>query len=365
MTPRENILRALRRQDPDYVPWGLDLCESLRAKLKEERGADDFYAYYQLPYRYIGIGPTRLPPQFDAFYPSGTLPADASIDEWGVGYVPANFAHFSSMRHPMESFTTSQEVWNFPEPDFLADYRWEGVAQRIQAVKDAGYLAVYSAVQVFEPAWYLRGLENMLIDLYEENEIGKACLERICRIQQAIAAKMAGMGIDMIVFGDDVGTQKSMMMSKKIWQNQIRFTMERCIAAAKQVNPDILAYYHSDGNILDIIPDLIEIGVDVLNPVQPECMDPVKIKEMYGNRLSFWGTIGTQTTMPFGSVKEVEETTRRMIETVGKGGGLVIAPTHLLEPEVPLENIDAFYRTVRTYGKYRPSESPEPSCGRT
>ena len=144
-----------------------------------------------------------------------------------------------------------------------------------------------------------------------------------------------------------------MMMSKTIWRNQIRFTMERCIAAAKRVNPDVLAYYHSDGNILDIIPDLIEIGVDVLNPVQPECMDPVEIKEMYGSRLSFWGTIGTQTTMPFGSVKEVEETTRRMIETVGKGGGLVIAPTHLLEPEVPLENIDAFYRAVRKYGKYR------------
>jgi Uroporphyrinogen-III decarboxylase len=118
------------------------------------------------------------------------------------------------------------------------------------------------------------------------------------------------------------------------------------------MKPDIIAYYHSDGVIYDIIPDLIEIGVDVLNPIQPECMDPVKIKEMYGNRLSFWVTIGTQTAMPFGCPKEVEEKVKIMIEKVGKEGGLVIAPTHLLEPEVPWENIIAFVDAVKKYGKY-------------
>lgn len=356
MTPRENMLRALRRQDPEYVPWGMDLCDSLKKKLFEERGAEDFYSYYELPYRYVWLQPTRLNGQYDGCYAPGSLPENAWIDEWGVGHVPAGLAHFSSMRHPMENFTTAKEVWDFPAPDFLADYRWEGVAEQVRKIKEAGYLAAYTAIQVFEPAWYLRGLENMLVDLYEENEIGKACLERVCRIQEQVSAKIAEMGVDLIVFGDDVGTQKSMMMSKDIWHDQIRFTMERCIAAAKRVNPDVLAYYHSDGNILDIIPELIEVGVDVLNPIQPECMDPVEVKEMYGDRLSFWGTIGTQTTMPFGSAQEVAETTRRMIETVGKGGGLVIAPTHLLEPEVPLENIDAFYRTVRQYGKYQDSK---------
>lgn len=352
MTPRENILRALRRQNPDYVPWGMDLCETLVKKLQEERGVQDFYTYYQLPYRYVGLRPTRLTGQYHAYYPTGALPDNATIDEWGIGHVPAGLAHFSSMKHPMEKFSTAKEVWDFPAPDFLEEYRWEGVAEQIRQIQEAGYLAVYSAIQVFEPAWYLRGLENMLMDLYDENEIGRACLEHVCRIQEQISAKIAGLGIDMIVFGDDVGTQKSMMMSKDIWENQIRFTMERCIQAAKRVNPNVLAYYHSDGNILDIIPELIEIGVDILNPVQPECMDPVMIKDLYGDRLSFWGTIGTQTTMPFGTAKEVKETTRHIIETVGKGGGLVIAPTHLLEPEVPLENIDAFYQTVRQYGRY-------------
>lgn len=346
------MLCALRRQNPEYVPWAMDLCESLVQKFREERGVEDFRVHFQLPYRYIQLKPTHLREQYASYYPAGTLPADGWVDEWGIGHIPSALAHFSSMYHPMQHFTTPQEVWDFPVPDVLSDYRWEGVAEQIRQIKEAGYLAVYSAIQVFEPAWYLRGLENMLVDLYEENEIGQACLERVCRIQKLVSARMAEMGADMIVFGDDVGTQKSMMMSREIWNDQIRFTMERCISAAKRVNPELLAYYHSDGNILDIIPDLIEIGVDVLNPIQPECMDPVAIKAQYGDKLSFWGTIGTQTTMPFGSVVEVEQTTRHMIETVGKGGGLVIAPTHLLEPEVPLENIEAFYRTVRQYGVY-------------
>ena len=102
----------------------------------------------------------------------------------------------------------------------------------------------------------------------------------------------------------------------------------------------------------DIIPELIEIGVDVLNPVQPECVDPVALKEQYGDRLSFWGTIGTQTTMPVGTPEEVRENVRHMIETVGKGGGLLVAPTHLLEPEVPWENIEALIQAVKDYGTF-------------
>jgi uroporphyrinogen decarboxylase len=101
-----------------------------------------------------------------------------------------------------------------------------------------------------------------------------------------------------------------------------------------------------------IIPDLIEIGVDILNPVQPECMDPGRIKGQYGDRLSFWGTIGTQTTLPFGTPGDVEDAVKRNIATVGVGGGLLLAPTHMIEPEVPWENIEALIAAVKKYGSY-------------
>jgi uroporphyrinogen decarboxylase len=110
--------------------------------------------------------------------------------------------------------------------------------------------------------------------------------------------------------------------------------------------------HHCDGDATDIVGEFIECGVDVLNPVQPECMDPVAVKREYGKDLAFWGTIGTQTTMPFGSPEDVRAEVRNMIETVGKGGGLLLAPTHTVEPEVPWENIIAFFEACQEHGVY-------------
>jgi uroporphyrinogen decarboxylase len=139
-------------------------------------------------------------------------------------------------------------------------------------------------------------------------------------------------------------------MSPKHWREFVKPRLAALIsAAAKHGLPTCL---HSCGCIREIIPDLIEIGLTVLNPVQPECMDPVALKKQYGGQLAFWGTIGTQTTMPFGAPAEVKATVKRMIETVGKGGGLVLAPTHVLEPDVPWENILAFFQAVEEYGRY-------------
>jgi uroporphyrinogen decarboxylase len=128
--------------------------------------------------------------------------------------------------------------------------------------------------------------------------------------------------------------------------------MARIIAAARGIKPDLHIFYHSDGDCRAIIPELIEIGVTVLNPVQPECMDPVQLKADYGNKLAFWGTIGTQTTMPFGTPDEIRALVRERIETVGKGGGLLLSPTHTLEPDVPWENVLAFVRAASaSFGK--------------
>jgi uroporphyrinogen decarboxylase len=114
----------------------------------------------------------------------------------------------------------------------------------------------------------------------------------------------------------------------------------------------MLIFYHSDGNATAIVPDLIEIGVDILNPVQSECMDPGEMKRLYGDRLSFWGTIGTQTTLPFGTPDDVRREVKTRMETVGVGGGLVLAPTHMVEPDVPWENLVALVEAVHEYGVY-------------
>ncbi len=158
--------------------------------------------------------------------------------------------------------------------------------------------------------------------------------------------------MDVLILGDDVSMQTGMLMSPAAWRKWFKGRLRSIIAEARSVKPHLPVFYHSDGNPAAIIPDLIEIGVTVLNPVQPECIDPLAVKQQYGDRLALWGTIGTQTTMPFGTPAEVRAEVRKRIETVGADGGLILGPTHSLEPDVPWENIVALYDAIEMYGRY-------------
>ena len=147
--------------------------------------------------------------------------------------------------------------------------------------------------------------------------------------------------------------QDAMLISPALWRKWVKPRYASMIDAAKEINSDVIIWYHSDGRIEPIIPDLIEIGVQVLNPVQPEAMDPAHIKSLYGDKLAFWGTVSIQQTMPFGSPDDVRAEVKQRIETVGRGGGFILAPSHVLEPEVPWENVLAFVQAAREYGSYR------------
>lgn len=160
------------------------------------------------------------------------------------------------------------------------------------------------------------------------------------------AKKLVEMGVDMIWTGDDVGTQSTMMISPKLWRRFFKPRMAEFIAALKKINPGVKVAYHSDGMIYPIIPDLIEIGVDVLNPIQPACMNPERVKKEFGNKLCFWGSIDEQYTLPFGSPAEVEHEIRSRLKTLGKNGGLIIGPTHHVQLDTPMENFWAMVNTI-------------------
>ncbi|MEG1754423.1 MAG: uroporphyrinogen decarboxylase family protein, partial [Christensenella sp.] len=323
----------------------------LKKELFQRFNTEDVVKAYDMPIQYI-----ELPPAVKAGIDYSVYHQNASelsfIDEWGVGHKRGSVEHFTHMYPPMGDFETPQEVQNYPFPDMLCDERWQSVRLQNEAAHKDNRATAFFAVQVFEPAWYLRGLDNLLVDMLTDHDMAFACMNKMTEIQCKIAAKAAQCGVDIIVFGDDVGTQRALMLSLDAWREWIMPATAATIKAAKAVNPDVLAFYHSDGVIDEIIPDLIKIGVDILNPIQPECVNPIRLKELYGDKLSFWGTIGTQTTMPFGTENEVRENVRKMIETVGEGGGFCVAPTHLLEPEVPWANINAFVSAVNDFGKY-------------
>ena len=350
MTERENLIRVLRRKKPDHVPFYFELCPSLHEEFQRKTGQTDYNEYYQFPIRYIGLPPSRLQHDFTRYFDH--LKPGVFFNEWGVGFEPHGFEHFTVFLHAMEKFTTPEEVMAFPAPDVLADYRWAEVERQTREFHDRGLAVAFSEIMIFEIAWYLRGLDNLLADMLVDEKMARACLNRSRDLQVKMAENAARAGVDVILFGDDIGTQRGMMMDPELWRQWIKPAEKMAISAAKAVNPDVFVFYHSDGNINDVIDDLIEIGVEVLNPVQPECVDPIAIKEKYGDQLALWGTIGTQTTMPFGTPEDVRRTVQEMIEGAGYDGGLVLAPTHMLEPEVPYENIEAFLRAVKELGQY-------------
>jgi uroporphyrinogen-III decarboxylase len=200
---------------------------------------------------------------------------------------------------------------------------------------------------IFETAWALRGLEALLMDMLADPDIADAILDIPFRYHLAAAKRLARMGVDMIWTGDDVGSQKAMMISPDTWRRFFKPRMATFISEVKAVKPGIKIAYHSDGNIEPIIPELIEIGLDVLNPIQPASMDPATIKRRYGDKLCFWGTIDEQNTLPFGSPEDVRREVRQRIETVGRSGGLIIGPTHHVQLDTPIENFEAMVDEIR------------------
>ena len=262
-------------------------------------------------------------------------------------------AHFQEMLHPMESLTNVEEIYKYPFPDFNEEYRWDNVNLHVKAIIKNDLIAVaFLEMTIFEMAWYLRGMDTLLIDMIENPDFANVLFDEITKIRIKTAERFANSGVDILMLGDDVATQLDMMMSLDMWRTFLKPRLESVIKAAKSLKNDLLILYHSDGNCQKIIPDLIEIGVDILNPVQPECMDPFEIKKIYGRKLSFWGALGTQTVMPFGTPLEVKDTCKKIIEVVGKGGGLLLAPSHVIEPEVPWDNIQAFIDAINEYGEY-------------
>jgi len=177
-------------------------------------------------------------------------------------------------------------------------------------------------------------MDKLFFDFMENKSFAYYLLDYITEMRRFQIRRLVEAGVDLVHLSDDMGTQEGTLMSPAMWRERFKERMRSIISVAKKVNPDVIIFYHSDGDIEKIIPELIEIGIGVLDPVQPEAMDPVKLKREYGDRLTFWGTVGTQTTIPFGTPEEVKKVVKERIETVGKGGGLLIAPTHWLEPEI-------------------------------
>jgi uroporphyrinogen decarboxylase len=275
------------------------------------------------------------------------------MDIWGIAHEPGGAAarHMTHMRHPLERLESLDQFLAYPWPEFeKAD--WSFLAGEVRAIQARGLAAqVWMECTIWETAWYLRRMDLLMMDMAAENDKAVFLLDKITDLACFRAARYAEAGADILMLGDDLGMQRSIMMSPGMYRAWLKPRLKRVIDAAKAVKPDVLIQYHSCGYVTPLVPDLVEAGIDILNPVQPECMDVEQVFGEFRGRLSFNGTIGTQTTMPFGSPDAVRSAVRRNLALAGPRGGLFCCPTHVLEPEVPWENVEAY---VEACGEWRP-----------
>ncbi|MGA2975361.1 MAG: uroporphyrinogen decarboxylase family protein [Spirochaetia bacterium] len=352
MTSRERVLAAVRREEPDRVPrdlsWGLT--PAAYELFTRKTGQTDPLAYFKVDTRLVSQPPTRDPARHARYHGK-----DADVNEWGVanerGSDPA--LHFTHIVSPLRGATTIEDIVDYPLPDLDADYRIAGLACEVARLHEQGFAAAAPvATTIYEVAWQIRGLEELLTDMVSQPEMAECLFDRLTALRAAQAAAYARAGCDVLMLGDDVSAQNGMIMSPAMWRRFFKPRLARIINDARAAAPGIPVFYHTDGDCRAIIEELIEIGVTILNPVQPECMDPAELKRSYGSRLAFWGTIGIQGTLPFGSPDDVRREVKRRIDTVGAGGGLLLGPSHMIEPEVPWENLVALYDAIDEYGAY-------------
>lgn len=349
LTPRENLIRAARRQGFEWMPIDILLCDSQVNAFKKVFGDIDYFDWFGVDFRWVTL--TEHPGYSDGrqLFSKEILPPDTEIDVIGVGHSKGSEAayHMTRMHHPLQGCESIEEILKYPLP-FFNRAENQPLFDRVNSLHEQGLAAMCQMqMTIWEAAWYIRSMPDLLMDMMLGDEKATVLLDRITEYAIRRVKLYTDAGVDILSLGDDVGMQTGPLMSVDLWESWIKPRLKSVIDAARKINPDILVFYHSCGDATAFIEGLIDCGVDILNPIQPECMDFDQINETYGNRLSFWGTLGTQQLLPFGTPEQVREVSLDRIRTVGSKGGLILGPTHLVEPEVPFENLVAMKNAAR------------------
>lgn len=312
----------------------------------EKTGMEDYFGMFRPVNIDMKAPKDYKEKDFSGYYKDVEMPSGSFINGLGVLQIPGSMYHFTGYVSPLRNAESLKELEGFAYPS-VDGYQTGHMKAEADELHAKGKTACCYITHMYEDAWQIRGYEPFLMDMALKPEMCEFILDRIMERNLKKAEAAAAAGVDLLYTGDDVANQRTLMFSKEMWRKFIKPRWAAVYEAARKIKKDIQLWYHSDGNIEEIIPELIEIGVTILNPIQPECMDPVKIKNLYGDRLVLDGTIGTQTTMPFGTADDVRKAVRDRKKSLGYDGALILAPTHILEPEVPLENILAFFDECR------------------
>lgn len=378
MTPRERVMASLNHQEPDRVPIALGQAtgdgitlvayrnllrhlglDETKAQLKDTRAQtarvdEEILRRFHVDMRGIGLG---APDGWkDKWLDERTVQ-----DEWGIVRTrPAGGFYFDLCGSPFAGEPSLDDIDRHPWPDPADPGRYRGLQERARRLhRETDYAVVLDLnCAFFLRCCELRGWENFYTDLLAEREFAEALMDRYLEIRLAMAERAlqeVGEDVDIVmVTSDDLGMTDRTLISPDLYRALIKprqkrtFDFFKARTAAKR-------YYHTDGAIWPLLPDLVEIGVEVLNPVEVRAAgmgDTARLKREFGERLAFWGAIDTHRVLPHGTPAEVREEVRRRIRDLGPGGGYVLSSVHNIQPDVPPENVVAMYQAADELGRY-------------
>jgi uroporphyrinogen decarboxylase len=372
MTHRERVLAALDHRQTDRVPidfggtYTTTIYYAAYERLKEHLN-EQHDTVILSKIRRLAIPDETILRRFDVdtrFLGLGVYEGDQKeidentyLDEWGTTWRKAEDGHYLYVDGPFfnEKHPDPAEIdqWKWPDPDNPGYYR--GLRERARTLRENSDCAIILNLPIgpIHQGQFLRGFADWLKDLYKNREFISKLMDVIAdhwiRLTEN-ALDAVGDDVDIVFFGDDLASQLAPLFSPDKYREIIKPRHRRMVAAAK-AKRDVKVLYHSCGAVSSLIGDLVDVGIDAVNPVQVTAknMEPDQLKRQYGDRIAFWGGINTQNVLPFGTADEVRAEVRRVIDCLSGDGGYVLNSVHNIQNDVPAENIVAMFDEARTY----------------
>ena len=359
----ERVEKCLNHEKSDRVPIDFWATKEVKEKLLKHYAfseIEQLLRYFDVDFRYIE-GPHYIGPEF-------TIRSDGSKeDHFGVPRKQVTYGdgektgtYSEVVEYPLEKAGSVDEIESYPkwpQPD-LFDYAC--VREQAKTARETGKVVVFMGDRLnrcaqLKPAMYVRGVEQILMDLIINPEIAKAIFRNISDFYAEYARRTleaAEGNIDIFFTGDDFGIQNNTFMPDKTWREMLSDGFKRFIDIGHEFG--CKAAHHTCGCVAPLIPDFIECGLDILNPLQPDVtgMDYQKIKEEFGDSIAFHGAISIQKTLPYGTPEDVRNEVRDRVKKLSPGGGYILCTAHNIQTDTPLENIEVLFSSYKTYGAY-------------
>jgi uroporphyrinogen decarboxylase len=366
MNSRERVLRAFKRIDglPDRIPVQFDLCRSLTDHFGKVMNIPVHYTenlYEDVTYR-ISANELRIAMGSDVVVTGAAVADDYRVQKdadrtWLNEYqmrMREGSIYVEVVDYPLAHAESKADIEAYEFPDLDAPGRFRDAEDLVKRYKNDFLIIGDIEVTIFSLAHQLVGMEKLLVDMMMETEYVIPLFEACARFQTRMGLKLIEKGVDALWFGDDFGTQVSLIIAPETFREQLKPIYKKMVDSFKCAKPDIIPILHCDGAVAELLDDIREIGFEVFNPVQPGVPGhlPKDMKTNFGNKFAFWGAIDQQDLLPNGTDEELEADIIEKISVLGKGGGYMIAPAHIIQNDVSPERVLRFIELCKKHGNY-------------